>query len=32
MATRGEVDMATVVRLAEQHGITMLEPVPVPAG
>jgi mannose-6-phosphate isomerase-like protein (cupin superfamily) len=32
LATRGEVDMTTVLRLAEQHGIEMLGPVPVPAG
>ena len=28
LATRGDVDMATVLRLAEQHGIEMLGPVP----
>lgn len=28
LATRGEVDMATVLALAEQHGIELLGPVP----
>ena len=34
LATKGEVDMTTVLGLAEQHGIEMLGPVPlaVPAG
>ena len=31
LATKGDVDMATVLRLAEQHGIEMLGPVPVSA-
>ena len=32
LATTGEVDMTTLLRLADRHGITMLGPVPVPAG
>lgn len=28
LATRGDVDMTTVLQLAEQHGIEMLGPVP----
>ena len=32
LATRGDVDMATVLGLAQQHGIEMLGPVPAPVG
>ena len=30
LATRGDVDMATLLHLADQHGIEMLGPVPEP--